>query len=137
MGTIDYSPLGRAIERLKEGLRLLSSDPENDVYRDALIKRFEFTYGLCASMLERYLTSSSSVILEQKPTFPTLIRTASDAGLLRSGWDVWFDFRKARNLTSHVYNKETAIEVVAQIPMFAEEAAFLFESLKEKADDGN
>ena len=88
-------------------------------------------------MLERYLTSSSIAIFEQKPTFPTLIRTASDAGLLKSGWDVWFDFRKARNLTSHVYNKETALEVVAQIPEFAEEAAFLLEALKKKADDGN
>ena len=137
MGAIDYSPLGRAIERLKEALALVARDPENDIYRDALIQRFEFTYGLCASMLERFLMSNSTATLEQRPTFPTLIRTASDAGLLKSGWDVWFDFRKARNLTSHVYNKETAREVVTQIPAFAEEAAFLLESLEKKADDGN
>lgn len=39
-------------------------------------------------------------------SFPTLIRTASENGLLRSGWDTWYEFRKARNLTSHVYDEE-------------------------------
>jgi hypothetical protein len=63
-------------------------------------------------------------------TSPTLIRTASENGLLRSGWDVWFDIRKARNLTSHVYNEETARQVVELIPLFAEEAEYLYSKLE-------
>ena len=62
---------------------------------------------------------------ESEMTSPTLIRTASENGLLRSGWDVWFDIRKARNLTSHVYNEETARQVVELIPLFAEEAEYI------------
>ena len=53
MAGIDYSHLGKAVERLKEGLEALRREPENTLYRDAVIQRFEFTYGLCASMLER------------------------------------------------------------------------------------
>jgi len=138
MSTIDYAPLGKAIARLREGLDALRREPENTLYRDGVIQRFEFTYGLCASMLERYLRSNATVTLEQKPTFPALIRTASESGLLNSGWDVWFDFRKARNLTSHIYNEEVAQQVITQIPAFALEAEFLLKELeRRKTGDGD
>ena len=130
MGTIDYAPLGRAIARLREGLAALRREPENTLYRDGVIQRFEFTYGLCASMLERYLMHAAPVQPDRKMTFPALIRTASDLGLLRSGWDVWHGFREARNLTSHVYKEEIARQVVEKIPAFAEEAEFLYAELE-------
>jgi nucleotidyltransferase substrate binding protein (TIGR01987 family) len=130
MSSIDYSPLGKAVARLREGLAALSREPENTLYRDATIQRFEFTYGLCTSFLKRYLAQTAEVVPDREITFPTLIRTASENGLLRSGWDVWFDIRKARNLTSHVYNEETARQVVELIPMFAEEAEHLYRELE-------
>jgi nucleotidyltransferase substrate binding protein (TIGR01987 family) len=130
MAGIDYSPLGKAVQRLKEGLAALGSEPENTLYRDAVIQRFEFTYGLCASMLKRHLEQTAPVVPEREITFPALIRTASENGLLRSGWDVWIEIRKARNLTSHVYNEETARQVVELIPMFAEEADYLYRELE-------
>jgi nucleotidyltransferase substrate binding protein (TIGR01987 family) len=137
MGTIDYSSLGNAVQRLKEGLEALGREPENTLYRDAVIQRFEFTYGLCASMLERFLMRAAAVEPEKKMAFPTLIRTASDLGVLRSGWDVWSRFRDARNLTSHVYSEETARKVLEKIPSFAEEAEFLYLSLERTATSGD
>ena len=95
-----------------------------------MIERFEFTYGLSASMLERHLMHAAPVQPDKKMTFPTLIRTASELGLLRSGWDVWHGFREARNLTSHVYREETARQVLERIPAFAEEAEFLYAELE-------
>jgi len=133
MSGIDYSPLGRAVQRLREGLAALEREPANTLYRDGVIQRFEFTYGLCASMLKRHLEQTAAVVPEREITFPALIRTASENGLLRSGWDVWFDIRKARNLTSHVYNEETARQVVELIPMFAEEAEYLYRELERTA----
>lgn len=81
-------------------------------------------------MLERFLAHEAPVQPDTKMTFPTLIRTASEMGLLRSGWDVWYEIRKARNLTSHVYNEDTAWQVVEQIPTFAEEAEYLYRKLE-------
>jgi nucleotidyltransferase substrate binding protein (TIGR01987 family) len=130
MAEIDYSVLGNAVLRLKEGLAALGREPENTLYRDAVIQRFEFTYGLCATLLARYLEQAAPVPPEKEMSFPTLIRTASENGLLRSGWDVWYEFRKARNLTSHVYNEEIAQQVVEKIPGFAVEAEFLFTELQ-------
>ena len=136
MAIIDYTPLGKAVQRLKEGLEALTREPENSLYRDAVIQRFEFTYGLCASMLKRRLAQTAAVEPEREITFPALIRTACEYGLLRSGWDVWFEFRKARNLTSHVYNEETARQVVEQIPAFAEEADYLYQELERTVAPG-
>jgi nucleotidyltransferase substrate binding protein (TIGR01987 family) len=136
MASIDYTPLGKAIQRLKEGLEALTREPDNSLYRDAVIQRFEFTYGLCASMMKRHLAQTAAVEPEREITFPSLIRTASENGLLRSGWDVWYEFRKARNLTSHVYNEDTARLVVEQIPAFAEEADYLYRELERTVVSG-
>lgn len=40
---LDLTSLKNAIERLKEGLGALKADPENTLYRDGVIQRFEFT----------------------------------------------------------------------------------------------
>lgn len=135
MSSIDYSPLGKAIQRLKEGLEALAGEPANTLYRDAVIQRFEFTYGLCASMLKRRLAQSAAVQPDSEMTFPALIRTASENGLLRSGWDTWFAFRQARNLTSHTYNEDIARQVMEQIPAFAVEAEFLYGQLEKTSGE--
>lgn len=131
MAEIGYSLLEKALGRLREGLTALEREPENTLYRDAVIQRFEFTYSLCASMLKRYLVHAEAAAPDSEMTFPALIRTASEYGLLRSGWDTWAEFRKARNLTSHVYNEDTARLVVERIPAFAVEAEFLYMRLME------
>ena len=137
MGRIDYSALGKAVARLQEGLEALQREPENTLYRDAVIQRFEFTYGLCAAMLKRYLERASEVAPEKEMSFPALIRTASEKGLLRSGWDVWYKFREARNLTSHVYNEDIARDVIEKVPLFAEEAKFLYSELERTSVKGD
>lgn len=134
---MDYAPLGKAIQRLREGLRALEQEPGNELYRDAVIQRFEFTYGLCASYMARFLARASAVPMESKMSFPTLIRTAAEAGLLRSGWEHWYAFREARNLTSHTYDEDKARVVLAQIPEFTEEAEYLLAQLVRRAEHGD
>ena len=113
MSEIDYSPLGKAIERLREGLLEMAAEPGRTTLRDAVIKRFELTYELSCTMIARYLeVYSPSASPVDNMTFPTLIRTASEKGLLLSGWDVWQGFRKARNTTSHTYHEDKAAEVL-------------------------
>ena len=130
MRTIDYSPLGKAVQRLKEGLEALGRKPENTLYRDAVIKRFELTYAQCAKMLERFLTNVASLEPHKKLTFPALIRATSDRGVVRSGWDAWYQFREARSLTGHGYDEDIARMIVEKVPSFAEEASFLYAELE-------
>jgi hypothetical protein len=62
--------------------------------------------------------------------FADLIRTGNEQGLLRSDWPRWRLFREMRGKTSHTYDENVALAVVADIPAFMEEAQFLLAQLQ-------
>jgi len=130
---LDVSSLEQAIASLDEAVTAHRQQETNNFIRDAAIQRFEYTYELSHKMLKRYLemTEPSAEIIDQMP-FPDLIRTASERGLLSKGWDVWKDYRHARNATSHTYNEKKAKEVYAVIPEFLKETNHLLAELKER-----
>ena len=123
---LDLSPLHQALVTLGEAVSERKKEPSNDFVRDAMIQRFECTYELAHKMLKRYLELSepNSVTIDLM-SFPELIRTASERGLVLNGWDHWKRYRDARNITSHTYNENKAMEVCLMIPLFLEEAAHL------------
>ncbi|KXV70274.1 nucleotidyltransferase substrate binding protein [Acetobacter cerevisiae] len=127
------TPLERALDRLKEGWTRHLAQPDDEQLRDGLIQRFEFTYELSHKTLKRFLEANSASPEEyDRMGFPDMIRSANEAGLLRSAWPQWSVFRKMRNLTSHTYNEATAKQVVATIPDFIAESEFLLATLKER-----
>jgi nucleotidyltransferase substrate binding protein (TIGR01987 family) len=131
--TLYLTPLERALDRLKEGWTRHLAQPDDEQLRDGLIQRFEFTYELSHKTLKRFLEANSASPEEyDRMGFPDMIRSANEAGLLKSAWPQWSVFRKMRNLTSHTYNEMTAKQVVATIPDFIAEAKFLLTTLKER-----
>ena len=127
---IDLTPLHKAIARLEFALARHARDPADEEVRDSVIQRFEFTYDLSHKMLRRVLEVTSAESGEvERMTFPTLIRTAWEQGLVPEGWPVWHGFRDMRNITSHTYDEAKAIEVAAKVPAFLEEAKYLAEKL--------
>lgn len=133
MVSLDITALQRAFHRFEEGLTERDHRPQDDLVRDGVIQRFEYTYELTAKTLRRFLelTSSGGATIDAL-SFPSLIRTASEQGLLASGWDVWEEFRKARSLTSHTYNETAALDVIRSLPRFHAEIAFLLRQLTER-----
>ena len=128
-------PLERALDRLKEGWTRHLAQPDDEQLRDGLIQRFEFTYELSHKTLKRFLEANSASPEEyDRMGFPDMIRSANEAGLLKSAWPQWSVFRKMRNLTSHTYNEMTAKQVVATIPDFIAETEFLLATLKERTE---
>jgi uncharacterized protein with HEPN domain len=63
-------------------------------------------------------------------TFPTLIRTGFEQGLVASDWTAWRTWREMRNITSHTYDEAKAIQVAAAIPGFLAEARALLARLE-------
>ena len=126
-------PLNRAIERLDEGLTRHHSDTWDTQVRDGLVQRFEFTYEQSHKTLKRYLEYASANPGEfDEMTFQDLIRTGNEQGLLLGNWSDWREFRQMRSSTSHAYSEEVALKVVARIPRFLEEAAYLRDRLRER-----
>lgn len=129
--TLDISPLDKAIARLDEGLARYRLDVSDTQIRDGLIQRFEFTYELSHKMLKRYLEAVSPTPAQYDGMpFQDLIRTGNEQGLLRGDWPAWRQYREMRGRTSHTYDEDVALEVVAGIPDFLAEAAHLRDQLK-------
>lgn len=135
--SLDLTSFEKALLRLEEALQAYAGEPGNTLYRDATIQRFEFTYEVAHKMLKRYLemTAANPAAIDEM-AFADLIRTGSEQGLLRSGWDKWKDYRKARGTTSHTYDEAKAKEVAAIIPDFLLEAQSLFSELGKRVRAG-
>ena len=131
---LDFSPLAKAVARLDEGLVRFCADESDAQIRDGLIQRFEFTYDLAHKMLRRALEEASANPGEiDRLTFPTLIRTGVEQGLVQGEWADWRTFREMRNITSHTYDEAKALQVVAAIPAFLAEAQGLLARLEARA----
>jgi nucleotidyltransferase substrate binding protein (TIGR01987 family) len=126
---IDLSSLHRALATLDEALAARMHAPENKFIRDACIQRFEYCYELSHKFLRRYLTATEPTGISEL-SFPDLIRLGFQRGLLAESWDVWVQFREARNATSHAYDEDKAQKVLAQLPDFARAAHFLATQIK-------
>jgi len=138
--TLDLSSFANALAQLEKSLvycasELARQDPEiGRLFRAAAIQAFEFTYELSWKMLRRYLEATlpnPAAVAEM--SFPELIRTGSERGLLLSGWDVWQGYRRARGTTSHTYDEVQADQVFAIIPQFAQEARHLLVQLQKRS----
>lgn len=128
---LDISAFEKAIDRLHEGLARYQRDISDTQIRDGLIQRFEFSYELSHKMLKRYLEFVSPTP-EQYDSMPfqDLIRSGNEQGLLKGEWTDWKTYRDMRGKTSHTYDEEVALNVVAGIPAFLSEALFLRDQLR-------
>lgn len=133
MQQLDLSVFKKAILSLEIALKAHHEKENDALIRDATIQRFEYTYELSYKMLKRYLNLSEpeTESIEQL-SFPALIRLGSKRGLTLHGWEVWEQYRHARNLTSHVYDEKKALQVCDSIPAFLEDAQYLLQQLQHR-----
>lgn len=129
---LDLAPLEKAITRLSEGLSRYQQDITGSQIRDGLIQRFAFTYEISHKMFKRFLEASSANPAEfDGMSFQDVIRSGNERGLLLGSWPDWKKYRDMRAKTSHTYDEEVALEVVAGIPAMLEEAQYLLSKLRE------
>ncbi len=130
---LDLTSFEKALKSLDEVINVYNADKTNLITRDSMIQRFEYTYSISLKMLKRYIEMNALIPENTETlTFNSLIRQANKMGLLKSNLEKWDDYRQKRNLTSHTYNEEAALEVVSIIESFASEARFLMEKLAKR-----
>ena len=130
MEKLDVTSFENALKSLIDILVMYDKNPDDIVVRDATIQRFEYTYSIALKMLSRFINKESKEITHTM-TFNQLIRTANQFGLLKSNLEIWDNYRQKRNSTSHTYDEKIALDVMAIIPMFKDDAEFLLYKLKE------
>jgi nucleotidyltransferase substrate binding protein (TIGR01987 family) len=131
---LNLTPLENAIARLEEMLARYSHEEADPAVRDSVIKRFEFTYEMTAKLLKLALqAASASPETYNQMSFPDLVRSGNDQGLLLSDWAAWKGFREMRNKSSHIYDEAIALEVAKGASGFLPEAIYLRDQIRERA----
>jgi len=123
---LDLGPLRRSLTALRKVTRM---DMEDDVVRDAAVKRFEFTYEMAWKMMRRHLHWAGGQDMESVPR-RELFRLAARASLIDDPVK-WFAYHEARNLTSHTYDEANARKVILVLKSFVKDTAAPLRNLKE------
>ena len=135
---LDLSSLEDALGQLEKSLAYYHSDTARkdkglrEQFRAACIQAFEFTFELAYKFTRRQLAQivPARESLAQM-SYPDLIRSAADAGLVR---DVkrFLLYRDKRNLSSHTYDFKKAEEVISILDDFQKDISFLVSELKRR-----
>ncbi len=114
--------LEKATSRLGQATELKFSE----INRDATIKRFEFCFELSWKLMQAILQENGLEAYGPKGS----IREGAKLGIINNP-KTWLEFLKARNLTSHTYEEETAEKVYIKAKGFPKVA----EALLTKTED--
>lgn len=101
-----------AVTQLEQAVAVYSTNQSDSLYRDGLIQRFEFTVELAWKSLKEYLEDQGSVLAVASPR--AVLKDAYAAGAITDA-DVWDEIIRSRNVTSHVYDEQTAIKVADRV----------------------
>lgn len=103
-----YDMLEKACVKLTE---YVENDDGSEQHMLAIIHSFEYTFELWWKYLQRYM--EDKVTLEQYGPNAT-IKNAFTYHIIENG-QVWMDMLKDRNLTTHTYNINIAMEIKERV----------------------
>ena len=112
--------LQKANSRLEEALK----QPENNLQRDAVIKRFEFCFEMAWKLMAEYLKYKGFEVYGPRDS----IRSGAQNGLAIDS-EKWMGLLEARNLTTHTYNEETSNVVYEKSKQLPQLTSLLLESI--------
>jgi nucleotidyltransferase substrate binding protein (TIGR01987 family) len=98
-----------ALSRLTEGIAKYKET--DDLLRDGVIQRFEFTFELAWKTLKAVFEDEGLIGLNSPKS---VLREAFAAELINDD-ELWLDMLNDRNSTSHIYNEQLAIEICQNI----------------------
>lgn len=106
--TLRLADFGRALDRLDEALAVPQDAP---LAVDGTVQRFEFTFELAWKAIKDALAAEG--VDERTPR--SVLRAAFAIGWLEDE-AAWLDMLEDRNLTSHTYKEELALELYGRLP---------------------
>ena len=102
----------QAVKRLNEANIAYRRHADDDIYQDALIKRFEFTFELGWKSLREFLITQGYQL--EIPSPKGVFALAYREGILRDE-ALWLDMLESRNRTSHIYDDRIAAKIARDI----------------------
>jgi len=132
----DYANAVASLERSVTSYKTETEGEYKEVLRDSSIQRFEYVFEFSHKILRRYLSWHVPMpqVRVSELSFAELVRTANEHGLFTESYEVWSNYRKMRNITSHTYNEDAAEQVLEIIPAFLEEIKKFLSKMQENLE---
>ena len=125
-----FRNFSRAYSLLREALEF-QIEELNQLEREGVIQRFEFTFELSWQLLKDRMEYDGMSISPITPR--NVIREAASSGLIEDG-ETWIDMLTDRNRMSHTYNFATFEDVIRNIQSrYLSILNDLYQSLAEEA----
>lgn len=102
----------KAVQRLAEANAEYQLHLENDVIRDGLIQRFEFTFELAWKASKEYLIDQG---VSCDLHFPKQVLRAAYENHMIDEEEIWLKMLTSRNNTSHIYDDRIAAGIAKDI----------------------
>lgn len=99
----------RALAKLREGLQ--KYDQSDDLARDGLIQRFEFTFELAWKTLKTVFENEGLIGLNS----PKMVLKEALSSTMIGDEELWLKMLADRNSASHIYSESMAIEICQRI----------------------
>ncbi len=133
---LNLSALEKTIKSLERSLELCDefkgTKKLQEALRESVIQSFEVCYEVARRLMFRYLKQATDERVDEMAVHD-VFRLGHRSGIL-SHVSSWFEYRKKRNLTSHIYNADIAEEVFCAAAPFLKDAKFLLKKLEEKIE---
>ncbi|MFM7630626.1 MAG: HI0074 family nucleotidyltransferase substrate-binding subunit [Alphaproteobacteria bacterium] len=126
---IAVDALENAVKQLRGGMAVAEAASFDDLYRDGVIQRFEYTMDLSWKLLRRVLFQSFDVQESDLRSKKDIFREAARVSLITDA-ERWIGHYEARNQTSHDYNQDKADRVFQQAKLFLEDVQDLLGVLR-------
>ena len=138
---LDLVSITKAIDALENAVGEAQNDDfmdgltpqQQEIIRAGVIQHFEFTYELCWKFMQRWLAENVGRVYVDGISRRELFRLAAEYRLI-TNVEVWWNYHRARNLTSHIYDEDVAAEVFAAATNFLQNARLFLIALKERND---
>ncbi len=131
IASLDLTPLANALQQLEAGMHAAEKEPQNELLRDGVIQRFEYSHEIALKLIRRTLETVFGDSVDTM-TYNDVLRTAFERGLI-DDLDRWFEYRSARNKTSHTYDAAVAADVFRSVQPFLMDAKRLLTHLHDRA----
>lgn len=102
----------KAVQRLDEANTEYLKNIDNDVIRDGLIQRFEFTFELAWKASKEYLIDQG---FSNDLHFPKQVLRAAYENHMIDDEETWLNMLDSRNRTSHIYDDRIAAAIAENI----------------------
>jgi nucleotidyltransferase substrate binding protein (TIGR01987 family) len=109
-----------SVKKLNEALKYHDEALKNDLYFDAIVKRFEVCFEYAWKHLKRIVSESGQEVYSPRDT----LKEAVKLKLIRN-LELWLDFLEDRNLSVHDYLGSDEADYLNDIQKFAKEVVKL------------